>query len=147
MMNINYKIVETEEELNQAFNLRVEVFVDEQKVPKELELDELDNTAMHVIALFNNEVIGCGRIVYEGNDAIIGRVAVKKILRNKSIGKQLMLKMIETAVNKNAKTISLHAQVQVVPFYEKLGFKKEGEIFLDAGIEHINMIYTPINNQ
>ena len=142
-MDIICKIVETEEELNQAFNLRVEVFVDEQQVPKELELDEYDDTALHVIGLHDNIVIGCGRIVFEGNEAKIGRVAVRKDYRNKRAGYQLMIKMMDISKDKGVKIISLHSQVQVVPFYEKLGFKKEGEIFLDAGIEHINMIYEP----
>ena len=143
MININCKIVDSEEELNQAFNLRVEVFVDEQKVPKELELDEFDESALHVIALYDNKVIGCGRIIFEGNEAKIGRVAVKESFRNQKIGYQLMSKMIKISKNKGFEIISLHSQVQVVPIYEIFGFRKVGEIFLDAGIEHINMIYKP----
>jgi len=133
------KIAETRDELDQAFALRVEVFVMEQDVPVELELDELDKIATHFIATHEQKVIGCGRIVMAGSEARIGRVAVKKCYRCKGVGRQLMMKMIDTAINLGATEITLHAQIQVVPFYESLGFSKFGNIFLDAGIEHIEM--------
>jgi len=139
MMNIRCKIVESEVELKQAFALRIEVFVEEQKVPPDLELDELDQSAIHMIASQDGKVVGCGRIVMTGEHAHIGRVAVKKIYRNQGVGKQLMLAMIEMAKEKGASEIILHAQVQVIPFYESLGFTGHGDIFLDAGIDHLEM--------
>ena len=139
MMNIRCKIVESEVELKQAFALRIEVFVEEQKVPPDLELDELDQSAIHMIASQDGKVVGCGRIVMTGEHAHIGRVAVKKTYRNQGVGKQLMLAMIEMAKEKGASEIILHAQVQVIPFYESLGFTGHGDIFLDAGIDHLEM--------
>jgi predicted GNAT family N-acyltransferase len=138
-MNITCEIVTTEKELMQAYDLRTEVFVKEQGVPKDLELDELDKTAIHVVAIYKDGVIGCGRIVITPDKAYIGRVAVKKYYRNLGFGKQLMIAMINIAREKGAKDIILHAQMQVVPFYESLGFTKHGETFIDAGIEHIEM--------
>ncbi len=142
MLNIICKVVETDKELNQAFALRIEVFVEEQKVPPELELDELDKVALHMIAINDRDVIGCGRIVMTHEHAHIGRVAVIKAYRNMGIGKQLMLAMMDLAKEKGAREIILHAQIQVVPFYESLGFSGHGDIFLDAGIKHIEMSRT-----
>lgn len=133
------RVVSTEEELKKVFDLRTEVFVREQQVPIELELDELDKTATHVIVMEDTEVIGCGRIIMEGSTAWIGRVAVKKSYRGKGIGKKLMETMMQISLEKGAKTISLHAQIQVEPFYRKLGYIPHGETFMDAGIEHIEM--------
>ena len=133
------KIVSTEEELQSAFDLRTEVFVHEQHVPTELELDELDKTAVHVIVVEDNEVIGCGRIIMQGSTAWIGRVAVKKSYRGRGVGKSLMETMMQISVDSGAKTISLHAQIHVEPFYRKLGYIPHGKTFMDAGIEHIEM--------
>jgi predicted GNAT family N-acyltransferase len=139
MMNIRCKIVESEVELKQAFALRIEVFVEEQKVPPDLELDELDRSAIHMVSFHDGKIVGCGRIVMTSEHAHIGRVAVKKTYRNQGVGKQLMLVMMKVAAEKGASEIILHAQVQVIPFYESLGFSGHGDIFLDAGIEHIEM--------
>ncbi|MCE5222700.1 GNAT family N-acetyltransferase [bacterium] len=133
------KVVSTEEERQSAFDLRTEVFVREQHVPTELELDELDKTATHVIAMEDNQVVGCGRIIMEGSTAWIGRVAVKKNYRGRKVGKRLMETMMQISVDRGAKTISLHAQIQVEPFYRKLGYIPHGKTFMDAGIEHIEM--------
>jgi predicted GNAT family N-acyltransferase len=138
-MNLIYKIAITEEELKQAFALRIEVFVDEQRVPPNLELDELDKTAIHFIALNDSQVVGCGRIVMKSDHAHIGRVAVKKCYRKGGVGKGLMLAMMDFAKEKGAREVILHSQIQVIPFYESLGFTKHGKTFMDAGIEHIEM--------
>lgn len=133
------KMVTNQEELQQAFMLRTEVFVQEQHVPVELELDEFDKKAIHVLITNDNQAIGCGRILLEGYTAWIGRVAVRKSYRNQGIGKQLMREMMKIAKENDATVISLHAQIQVEPFYRKLGFIPHGETFMDAGIEHIEM--------
>lgn len=140
-MQIEYKVAVTEEELQQMFNLRIEVFVYEQHVPKELELDEYDKTAIHVIAKIKDKVIGCGRILLKGDHGQIGRVVVKKPYRKQGIGKQLMQELIRISKEHGAMSIILHAQLPVVHFYESLNFQKQGEIFLDAGIKHIEMVF------
>jgi predicted GNAT family N-acyltransferase len=138
-MMITSKIVSTADELKKVYDLRVEVFVNEQKVPPELELDEWDKTAVHILASNEKETVGCGRIILAPDHAHIGRIAVKKNYRNKGIGKQMMLALIEICIESGAKKIILHSQLQALPFYESLGFVAHGDIFLDAGIEHREM--------
>ena len=140
-MQVEYKIAETKEELHQMFDLRIEVFVKEQNVPQELELDEYDTIATHFIALQHGVVIGCGRILFQDSYTQIGRVAVRKCHRNEGLGKGLMQNMINICLEKGYRKIILHAQLPVVHFYESLGFKVHGDIFLDAGIEHLEMIW------
>lgn len=134
-------VITTPEDLNKAYQLRTEVFVREQHVPIELEMDELDKVATHVLCVENQEVVGCGRIILDGSIAWIGRVAVKKSFRKLGIGRQLMVYMMKLAIEKGATIISLHAQLQVVDFYQKLGFYSHGKTFMDAGIEHIEMSF------
>jgi len=135
------RVVTTQDELQKVFQLRTEVFVNEQHVPIDLEMDAFDQVAIHMICTENLETVGCGRIILDGSVAWIGRVAVKKDWRNKGIGRQLMVKMMKVALEKGATTISLHAQLPVVGFYQNLGFSAHGETFIDAGIEHIEMNY------
>ncbi|UZQ86472.1 GNAT family N-acetyltransferase [Thermoclostridium stercorarium] len=81
---LTIKRVENSSEFEQAYKIRVEVFVKEQNVPEEIELDEFDKTAVHVVAYRDDEPVGCGRVFMEGDYARIGRVAVLKKERKKA---------------------------------------------------------------
>jgi predicted GNAT family N-acyltransferase len=143
-MSIVCKIANCPLDMKEVYHIRTEVFVDEQKVPLELEMDEWDSTAIHVLALFHTEAVGCGRIIISSSHAHIGRVAVKKQYRKKGIGKLLMHFLVNTCKSKGAKEVILHSQIHAIPFYESLGFETRGEIFLDAGIEHREMKLTEL---
>lgn len=131
----------TQDMIQKAYKLRFEVFVEEQKVPPELESDEYDKTATHVLAIDerSGDCIGCGRLVIKNETAKIGRIAIKKSYRRKGYGKKICLKLIDIAQKVNVKDITLDAQLQVVGFYKKLGFKEYGNIFIEADIKHIAM--------
>jgi len=131
----------TQDMIQKAYKLRFEVFVEEQNVPPELESDEYDKTAAHVLAIDerSGDCIGCGRLVIKNETAKIGRIAVKKSYRRKGYGKKICLKLIDMAQKVNVKDITLDAQLQVVGFYKKLGFKEYGNIFIEANIKHIAM--------
>lgn len=126
-------------EKEKVFALRFEVFVDEQNVPPEIEIDEKDDNAIHIIAEEEGVTVGCARAVLSENSAYIGRIAVKKNLRGRHIGIQICRFVIDYCEEQGCKYIWLNAQVQAQGFYEKLGFKSEGEPFMEAGIEHIKM--------
>ncbi|MCL2408725.1 MAG: GNAT family N-acetyltransferase [Oscillospiraceae bacterium] len=126
-------------EFEASWNIRVEVFVKEQNVPIGLELDEHDETAVHVLAYDNDEPVGCGRLVFFDEYAQIGRVAVLQSQRKLGVGKAICEELMAIAVERQAKKVTLHAQLSAEKFYKKLGFTPEGEVFLDAGIDHINM--------
>ena len=130
-----------------AFLVRQEVFIREQGVPVELELDEFDPTAVHALAYQNTQCIGTGRLVDLGNGkAQIGRMAVLAKFRGKGVGKQILQKLVELAASQGAQEIILHSQVSAIPFYEKLGFTAEGASYDEAGIPHRNMILTLANS-
>ena len=119
--------------------LRHEVFVVEQGVPAELEMDEFDQCAIHLVALHDDRVVGTLRILEEGGVAKIGRVAVRAALRGSGIGSRLMHRAAAIISDRGFSEIVLHAQVSVQPFYQRLGYVAEGDLFEEAGIPHIAM--------
>lgn len=136
---LKVKFVENSQELEQVINIRKTVFIGEQKVPVEIEIDGLDPKSEHVIAKLSDETVGCGRIRFINNYAKLERIAVLKEQRGKGYGKKITNFLIKYAKEKNVKEIKLHSQINVVGFYKKLGFKTRGEKFLEADIEHIEM--------
>ena len=124
-----------------AFKVRHEVFILEQKVPEDLEIDEFDPVAFHVLAYSNNSCVGTARLhINSDGFGQIGRMAVLPSFRNKGLGSQIMDVLIETAKSKGISSLILHAQVSAIPFYEKLGFIANGPIFDEADIPHRNMM-------
>lgn len=117
-------------------NIRETVFIMEQNVPPELELDGLDPKCIHVIIKNKDKYLATGRIQMDGH---IGRVAVLKEYRGLGLGKIVIKSLINVAREKGLKSVYLGAQLSAKKFYEKLKFVEYGDIFLDAGIEHINM--------
>jgi predicted GNAT family N-acyltransferase len=125
--------------MGEAFGLRYEVFVDEQGVPRELEVDLLDETATHLVAIHDDEVVGTLRLLEDDGAAKIGRVAVRATLRRNGIGARLMERAAAIALGRGFAEIILHAQVTVAGFYRRLGYVEEGGLFDEAGIPHIAM--------
>jgi ElaA protein len=142
MSDLVYRLCAGEQDRQAAMEIRMEVFVDEQQVPPELEPDEYDADALHLLTVDpeSGEAVATARIVDKGNGlAKIGRVAVRKAWRGKRIGESLMRFALETAMTNGFTTAALDAQTYVIPFYERLGFAAEGPVFDDAGIPHRHM--------
>ena len=118
-------------------DIRREVFIKEQHVPEELEWDEFDEIAQHVLA-FNSEsqAVGTGRIKKDGH---VGRMAVLKKYRHQGVGSAILLALVDVAKKQKLEKLYLHAQVDAIPFYIGHGFVCEGDEFLDAGIPHKTM--------
>lgn len=139
-MSLDVKKIESDLELDQAFEIRRQVFVQEQGVPAEMEIDEEENNSVHFLARLHGEPIGtCRMRWYEPQVAKAERVAVVADGRGTGAGRELMLAIEEYARKKGARKIILSAQTHAIPFYEKLGYEAEGEIYQDAGIDHRNM--------
>jgi predicted GNAT family N-acyltransferase len=141
-MAIEVREALTEADRAAAMRIRFMVFVDEQQVPAELEPDEYDAVAIHLLAwdTETREAVGTARIVKkDGRIAKIGRVAVLLPGRGTGVGRALMLAAIERSQQEGLTSAILDAQVTVIPFYERLGFVAEGPIFDDAGIDHRRM--------
>jgi predicted GNAT family N-acyltransferase len=139
--------VDSPADFDLALALRLEVFVQEQSVPLEEERDAYDNEAVHWLVLKPDtlEAVATGRIVsyQEGCQmrpvAKIGRVAVKRAMRGQRLGELVMREIMKGVAEQGFDQAILDAQVQALPFYQKLGFVAEGEAFLDAGISHYRM--------
>ena len=135
-MNITTIICDYESNTEDICAIRYEVFVEEQNVPEELEIDGLDNEAKHVLAFVNEVPIGTGRILSDGH---IGRVAVLEKHRGLGIGKLIMKELVKCAQDMNLEKVWLSSQWHAHSFYLDLGFVCVGEIYEEAGINHIKM--------
>ena len=139
------KILKSKEELNLAFALRIEVFVKEQKVPIELELDDKDHSdnTVHIGYFHEDNLIGVARLIDMDKDVIhIGRVVIDKEYRGQGIGRELIIgcENIAQQILKRKTIIELSAQIQAENFYKSLGYNRiNDKIYLDAGIEHVDM--------
>ena len=140
MEGVTVKLVETPEEMAAAMAIRFQVFVDEQAVPPEEEADEADATALHVLALLEGTPIGTGRLVrLPSREAQIGRMAVALSHRRAGVGSQLLSRLEEEARRLSISKATLHAQTYVKAFYASHGYAEVGEVFTEAGIEHVLM--------
>ena len=139
-MALQVRTAQTDAELESARALRLEVFVREQGVPEELELDSLDTEAVHAVALDGDEVVGTGRLVQlSSGSGLIGRMAVGSAFRRRGIGSRLLACLETEAQSLGIQHITLHAQTYVRPFYQLAGYIEIGTTFQEAGIEHIRM--------
>ena len=133
--------IDVTQDLEACLKLRFEVFVDEQGVPVEEERDALDDTATHLLALQDGTPVGTARIVFQGDTAKIGRVCVVKTARGTGLGAKLIEACVNVARNQAGITrAKLGAQTHAIGFYEKLGFEVYGPVYLDAGIDHRDMV-------
>jgi predicted GNAT family N-acyltransferase len=138
--NIEVKAVSNEKELEEAFAIRRKVFVEEQQVPEEEEIDALESEATHFILKTNEKPAGAGRLRGVDGYGKVERICILKEVRGTGAGKALMDHIQAFALKKGYNKLKLNAQVQAIPFYNKLGYEVVSEEFLDAGIPHKTMI-------
>ena len=148
MNDITVKLVETEDDMEAAVGIRFRVFVDEQSVPPEIELDQYDAHAIHAIARVDGLAIGTGRVYLQsivariGRQAVvarIGRMAVDRSHRRSGVGGLILQFLEEEARVQGATEFLLHAQDYVKAFYASHGYAEHGEMFMEAGIPHVEM--------
>ena len=120
-----------------AYSVRHAVFVVEQKVPPEVELDDDDAVSVHAVAYGpDGTPMGTGRLLPDGH---IGRMAVRKEARGTGVGARVLEALIDKAQSLGYPELILNAQTHAMPFYVRAGFTAEGEEFEEAGIPHIEM--------
>jgi predicted GNAT family N-acyltransferase len=120
-----------------ATPVREAVFIQEQRVPPEMEWDTFDAASLHVVARAPDaHPIGTGRLLPDGH---IGRMAVLSAWRNKGVGRALIESLIDAACERKMPHLILHAQTSAAGFYERFGFVREGAEFMEANIPHIRM--------
>lgn len=129
--------IESPADMERAYAIRRRVFIEEQRVPEEIELDADDAHAFHALALLDGVAIGCGRMLAHGAGEVkIGRMAVLPEHRSGGIGAQILRFLIDRARARGVHKAILHAQLTAEGFYLKQGFKPLGEVFEEAGITH-----------
>jgi predicted GNAT family N-acyltransferase len=122
-----------------ASPIRFEVFVQEQRVPAEIELDEHDAFSVHAVAFEGARAIGTGRLLPDGH---IGRMAILKDWRRRGIGAAILEALVDAARRRGDREIALSAQAHAVAFYRAHGFEPVGEVYEEAGIQHQAMVRT-----
>lgn len=149
-MTVSVRVAEGEADLELVRAVRREVFVVEQNVPEELEYDEYDATSVHVLAVdADGAGLGTGRLIF-GDQArkltggvdgrvLLGRLAVVAAARGTGLGADLVRAIEAAGRERGAVEVELHAQVQALGFYERLGYVAEGPVYDDAGIPHRTM--------
>jgi predicted GNAT family N-acyltransferase len=119
-----------------VFALRYDVFVLGQDVPEDLERDELDAVCDHAVALVDDVVLGTGRLLPDGT---VGRMAVASQARGLGLGAAVLARLEARARERGLTRVELHAQVHATGFYDRAGYVAFGEVYLEAGIEHLSM--------
>ncbi|HJV45689.1 MAG TPA: GNAT family N-acetyltransferase [Bacillota bacterium] len=139
---IMIKRISTDKEKEEAQSVRTNVFVEEQKVPRKLETDELDEapSTIHFVGYYKGQPVGAARLrLYQDKIGKIERVAILSPVRGIGLGAFLMKRIEEEAKLQGFHKLKLNAQLHAAPFYTKLGYRAYGDIFMDADIEHIAM--------
>jgi len=122
--------------------IRRQVFVQEQNVPEQQELDEHDATALHLLATLDGRPVGTARLLIDGTEGKIGRVAILPDCRGTGAGAAMMRAALDELRARGVTTARLGAQTHALRFYEKLGFTAYGPVYDDAGIPHRDMSLT-----
>jgi predicted GNAT family N-acyltransferase len=139
MIEVKKFTIEDKELAEQAFAIRRRVFVEEQGVDAALEYNK-EEQAHHYLLLIAGKPVAAARWRETDKGIKLERFAVLPEFRNRGFG-EIILEAVLKDVAGSGKTIYLHSQLRAVPFYERNGFVKEGEIFTEAGIEHYYMKY------
>ncbi|SFK10064.1 GNAT family N-acetyltransferase [Celeribacter neptunius] len=132
------------EDVKACLALRLEVFVEEQNVPLEEEIDDLDDVATHFLAMDTaGAAVGTARIYEQGEIGKIGRVCVAKSHRGTGLGARLIeVCLQELRQRSHLKQAKLGAQTHAIGFYERFGFHVIGDEYMDGGIPHQDMVLT-----
>jgi predicted GNAT family N-acyltransferase len=131
---IRIELCDWDKAREEASRIRFAVFVDEQKVPPEIEMDEHDAQCVHALAYARDgRAVGTGRLLPDGH---IGRMAVAKDWRGRGIGAAILAALVDAARRRGDVEVALSAQTHALGFYRRHGFSPEGEVYEEAGIPH-----------
>jgi predicted GNAT family N-acyltransferase len=118
---------------SEAQRIRFAVFVEEQGVPPEVEMDDNDPASLHALAYDGAQAVGTGRLLPDGH---IGRMAVLKEWRGRGAGRAMLRALVDAARGRGDREVLLSAQVHALGFYLAEGFGPEGPVYEEAGIAH-----------
>jgi predicted GNAT family N-acyltransferase len=133
---VQIELLSWEKAREEARRVRFTVFVEEQGVPAEIEIDDRDAACIHALARLDGRVVGTGRLL---PDAHVGRMAVLKEARGQGVGGLLLEHLVARARERGDPEVVLSAQVHAIPFYARHGFAAFGPVYEEAGIPHQDM--------
>lgn len=134
-----FKRVNSSDDLIRVLMIRAIVFMEEQGIRHDDEMDGHDLAALHVLGEMDGEPVACGRIRYQGDRAFLQRLAVREAWRGQGIGSKLLQFMLQQCRQDGFSRFELHAQTRAIRFYRGHGFATCGEEFEEAGIPHVHM--------
>ena len=138
---ISYRIATSQEDILKVMVIRGIVFIEEQDVDWEGEIDEFEDISLHVLGEVDGQPVASGRLrILEGGWAKLERIAVRHKWRGMGLAKGVVKVLVDEAQSQGAKKMKMHAQVYLEDFYNEFGFHKEGPVFDECGIDHILMI-------
>lgn len=135
-----FRVVTSQDDLKKVFEIRTLVFCEEQAVPYEIEIDEYEDTSIHILGEFEGEPVACGRLRFIEDYAKLERLAILKAYRGKGYGSLLLEFLLSVAREKGFNVFKLHAQISSEQFYIKHDFKSVGDEFFEANIAHKVMV-------
>lgn len=138
--------IASEAEINTVYDIRKKVFVEEQHVPLDIEIDDLEQDAFHFICYYEGIAVGASRLRFEDAYGKLERICVLQTYRGLSLGKEIIKEMEEQIKKMGYPTAKLSAQTHAISFYQALGYQVISDEYMDAGIPHRTMIKA-INNQ
>jgi predicted GNAT family N-acyltransferase len=138
-VSIDVVIATGPKERDDAFRVRIEVFVVEQQIPRSEELDALDATAAHAVGYVDGAPVAAGRLVLDEGYAKIGRMAVLREHRGHGYGAAILSALEREAARGGRTLCKLSAQLHARGFYERSGYTAHGDVYDDVGIPHIDM--------
>ncbi len=139
---MNILKVSNEQEQKDAYFVRQKVFVEEQNVSLEEEMDQFDDIATHFVGYEDNLPVAASRLRYVEGYGKLERICILKKYRGRGYGKQMILHMEQEVSNQGYEKSKLNAQIQALDFYKNLGYEVVSEEFMDAGIPHVTMTKT-----
>ena len=139
-MDVSIKVASAPGDRLKAFMVRSVVFCGEQGVRYDIEHDDLEATATHVLGEIDGEPVAAGRVRFLPDYAKLERIAVRAPWRNRGIGAEITRFLIRLARERGYSSYRMSAQAHLEEFYGRLGFRAVGEIFMEADIEHLLMV-------
>ncbi|WP_093134780.1 GNAT family N-acetyltransferase [Salinibacillus kushneri] len=139
---MDIQVVQNEDQLKDAYKVRKIVFIEEQGVSPDLEMDEHDSSATHFVGYKNGIPVAASRLRYLDQYGKLERICVLKEERNHHYGQQMIQAMEEVIRENQYRKSKLNAQTHAEGFYQSLGYKTISDEFMDAGIPHVTMVKT-----
>jgi predicted GNAT family N-acyltransferase len=136
---VEVRTARTDDEVAAALALRSRVFCGEQGVSFEADQDGRDPEATHIVAVDDGAVVGTCRLLFRGQVARLGRLAVERDRRGDGIAAAILREADKVAEQAGAESIALHAQTYALALYENAGYREHGPTFTEEGIEHVAM--------